>query len=235
MKIFRVPPVLCAVLLALASLAARAQSAPASENPAPPDAPAAPVSPDAGKAVPVAYVRPTEKTRLHNYVFDMIGPYAILGSALAAGINQAEKTPPEWGQGAEAYGHRFGSDFGIAAITTTTRYGLSRAFGEDSIYYRCDCKGFFPRLKHASISTLVARRGDDGHRVFSIPALVSPYVGTMSAVYGWFPSRYNADDGFRMGNYTLLSTVGNNIALEFIYGGPHTLLARMRHKKPASP
>jgi hypothetical protein len=45
----------------------------------------------------------------------------------------------------------------------------------------------------------------------------------MTAVYAWFPSRYNAKDGFRMGNYTLLGYAGGNIAKEFIYGGPHSL------------
>ena len=32
-------------------------------------------------------------------------------------------------------------------------------------------------------------------------------------------------DGFRMGNYNLLIQGGLNLALEFIYGGPHTLLS----------
>jgi hypothetical protein len=60
--------------------------------------------------------------------------------------------------------------------------------------------------------------------VFSVPAVVAPYAGTMTAVYGWYPDRYNTQDAFRMGNYTLLGYVGQNLALEFLYGGPHTLL-----------
>jgi hypothetical protein len=74
-------------------------------------------------------------------------------------INQAGKTPPEWGQGASTFGERVGSDFGIAMVTTTTRYALTKAFGEDTLYYRCDCAGFFRRLGHAVISTVTARRG----------------------------------------------------------------------------
>jgi hypothetical protein len=175
----------------------------------------------------LTYTRPTEKTKLHNYFFDTLGPYPIVGAALAAGINQADNTPPEWKQGAEGYGKRFGSNFGIAAVSTTTRYALAKAFREDTLYYRCECKGFFPRLSHAVISTFTSRRGDDGHRVFSFPALVAPYAGTMTAVYGWYPGRYGAKDGFRMGNYSLLGYVGGNIALEFLYSGPHSLLSRM--------
>jgi hypothetical protein len=186
----------------------------------------------------LTYMRPTEKTMLRNYAFDAFGPYPIVGAGLAAGVHQAYNAPPEWKQGAEGYGKRIGSDFGIAAVTTTTRYALSEAFREDALYYRCECKGVFPRLRHAVISTLTARRGDDGHRVFSIPALVAPYAGIMTAVYGWYPGRYDYKDGFRMGNYSLLWYAGGNIALEFLYSGPHSWLSRMhmnnRHGAPAS-
>jgi hypothetical protein len=181
------------------------------------------------------YARPTEKTMLRNYVFDAFGPYPIVGAALDAGIDQANDAPPEWKQGAAGYGRRFGSDFGIAAVTTTTRYALAKAFREDVLYYRCGCTGVVPRLKHAVISTFTARRGDDGHRVLAISAIVAPYAGTMAAVYGWYPSRYGAKDAFRMGNYSVLAYVGGNIALEFLYRGPHSL-SRMhlnnRHGAP---
>jgi hypothetical protein len=179
----------------------------------------------------LTYMRPPQATKLRNYFFDAFGPYPIFGAGLAAGINQADKTPPEWGQGARGYSKRFTSDFGIAAVTTTTRYGLSQAFHEDTLYYRCECKGGFRRLSHAVISTFTARRAEDGHRVFSFPDLVAPYAGTMTAVYGWYPGRYNYKDGFRMGNYSLLGYVGGNIALEFLYSGPHSWLSRMHLNK----
>ncbi|SPF41888.1 membrane hypothetical protein [Candidatus Sulfotelmatobacter kueseliae] len=186
----------------------------------------------------VTYTRPTEKTKIENYLFDAFGPYPAAGATFAAAIGQGRNTPPEWGQGAEAYGKRFGSAFGIAAISTTTRYGLAEAFREDTLYYRCECKGVLPRLRHAVISTLSARRGEDGHRVFSIPALIAPYAGSMTAVYAWYPGRYNGKDALRMGNYTMLGYVGGNIGLEFFYSGPHSLLHRMHlnngHGAPTS-
>ena len=54
------------------------------------------------------------------------------------------------------------------------------------------------------------------------------YVGTMTAVYGWYPNRYDYKDAFRMGNYALLGLLVQNVATEFFYGGPHSLLSR-RH------
>ena len=175
----------------------------------------------------LTYVRPTERTKIRNYVFDAYGPYPIAGAAFASGINQWSHAPPEWGQGAEGLSKRFGSDFAIAAIGTTTRYGLAEAFREDTLYYRCGCRGVLPRMSNAVISTFTARRGQDGHRVFSLPALLAPYAGSMVAVYGWFPSRFGAKDAFRMRNYSLLGYMGGNLALEFFYSGPHSLLARM--------
>lgn len=175
----------------------------------------------------LVYRRPTEKMKLRSYLFDTFGPYPVFGAALVGGINQADKTPPEWGQGAGAYGERVGSNFGIAMITTTTRYALAKVVREDTLYYRCECTGFFRRFKHAMISTVTARRGEDGHRQVSFAAIVAPYAGTMTAVYAWYPARYGAKDGLRMGNYTLLAFAGENLALEFIYGGPHTLFSHL--------
>ena len=63
----------------------------------------------------LSYTRPTQTTKLHNYFFDAFGPYPIVGAAAVAGINQADNAPPEWKQGAEGYGKRFGSAYAVAS------------------------------------------------------------------------------------------------------------------------
>jgi hypothetical protein len=180
------------------------------------------------------YHRPTAGEKLKAFAFDSFGPYAILGSAVGGAVQQADNAPPEWGDGTfphrssggiGAYGDRFASTFGINLFTQGTRYTLSSLLREDTIYYRCECSGFAPRLKHALISTVTARKGEDGHTVFSIPNLLAPYAGGEAAANLWYPSRYGPKDGFRMGNYNLAVQAGLNVALEFIYGGPHTLLS----------
>lgn len=174
-----------------------------------------------------AYLRPTQKTKISNYVLAAFGPRPIVISAVSAGINQETNTPPDWNQGAEGYAKRFGSNYGILAVGSTTHYALSEVFKEDAMYYRCECRGVFPRIRHALLSTFTARRGEDGHQVFSIPALVAPYVGSTIAVYGWYPARYGPKDAFRMGNYDLLEYMAGNISLEFLYSGPRSLLHRV--------
>jgi hypothetical protein len=192
--------------------------------------------PEAPQAKLKGYTRPTEKVKLVNYLFDAYGPFPLVGAALIAGINQADGTPREWGGGIGGFGRRWGSNYGIGAITTTTRYGMAEMLREDTLYYRCQCTGFFPRFGHALISTVTGRRGEDGHRVFSVPSLVAPYVGEMVAVYAWYPGRYGAKDAFRQANYSLLAYAGGNVALEFFPSGPHSLLSRMhlqnRHGAP---
>jgi hypothetical protein len=223
------------LLLAAAGLAARPSLANGQALADPADSAPEVVNPTATSHL--LYTPPSNATKLRNYAFDTFGPYPIVAAGLVAGIDQEDNSPPEWKQGAAGYGKRFASDFGIEGVTTTTRYALAQVFREDTLYYRCECNGAFPRLRHAVISTFVARRGQDGHRVFSFPALVAPYAGTMTAVYAWYPGRYNASDGFRLGNYNLLAYAGQNIALEFFYSGPHSLLSRMhlnnRHGAPA--
>jgi hypothetical protein len=223
MKIHQVSLV-ALVIVGMAALSAQARSQP---QPYLEDSSDGSVGTATVESPDMVYIPPTKATKLKTYAFDAFGPYAFVSGAFLGGIDQATNTPPEWKQGFGGYSQRFGSDFGIAAAGTTTRYLLAGALKQDTLYYRCGCGGLFPRLRHAVVSTLTGRSGRDGHRVFSIPALVAPYAGSLTAVYGWYPSRFEAKDAFRMGNYSLLESIGSNIGLEFFYSGPHSLLSRM--------
>ena len=205
-----------------------------SRSPAPPSPPSLSSESDESKPQPgttAEYHRPTEREKLHNYVFDAFGPLPIFGAAFASGIQQAYGTPPEWGGGAAGYGRRFASDYDIAITTTSARYVAATLLREDTLCYPCTCGRFLPRFRHAIISTFTARRGDDGHRVFSVPALIAPFAGGEAATLGWYPSRYEPMDGARIGAYNLLYQAAGNVALEFVYGGPHTLLSRVHSSR----
>ena len=104
------------------------------------------------------------------------------------------------------------------------------------LYEFADVLRHHGRKQNLSPDLATGRRGEDGHRDFSFPALIAPYAGTMTAVYAWYPKRYDAEDAFRMGNYSLLAYAAQNVGLEFIYSGPHSLLSRMHlnngHRAP---
>jgi hypothetical protein len=118
--------------------------------------------------------------------------------------------------GWDAYGERLASHFGSSLIEGTTNFGLAEALRVDTKYYPCTCKGVWPRIRHALISSVTARAGEDGHRVFSVPAVASPYAGAF-ATLAWYPARYGAKDAFRTGNYNFVDSVGMKIALEFLH------------------
>ncbi len=183
-----------------------------------------------------AYQEPTESAKLHDYLSNAYGPLTLTEGLFMSGIHQATRNPPDWQEGMAGFGERLGSDFGISTVQITARYAIAEVAREDTRYYRCNCTGFFPRLGHAVVSTLIARRGADGHATFSYANLLAPYVGTTTAVYGWYPSRYGIKDAFRMGNYSLMGYMGCNLSLEFLPHGAHSLQARLhltnRHGAP---
>ncbi len=178
----------------------------------------------------LAYVRPSDHEKFRQYRFDAFGPYAFAKAIAGGGYQQASGAPSEWGTGIESFGVRVASNFGIQIVTTTARYGMAHVLHEDAAYYRCECTNFFHRVGHAVISTVTARHGEDGHTHFSLSGLASPYVGTMTAL-AWYPDRYGYKDALRMGNYNLAGQAAGNLALEFIYGGPHTMFSNIRHSK----
>src|SRR5580700_2497709 len=108
------------LLVASMSLLARAQSLADPGDSSSTAAVTNPARPD------LTYFRPTASMKLHSYVYETFGPYPIVGSAVVAGINQVDNTPPEWKQGFAGYSKRWRSDFAIAGVTTSTRYALAR-------------------------------------------------------------------------------------------------------------
>jgi len=170
------------------------------------------------------YVRPDFRQRFHDYEISTFGPIRMVTLVAGSAISHADDVPPEWGQGWGAYGERFISDVGSSTTAGTTNFLLGEALHLDTKYYPCTCKGVWPRVRHALVSSVTGRAGEDGHRVFSPPAVVSPYAGAFSTL-AWYPARYGPRDAFRTGNYDLLDSVGMKIALEFL----HPLLRKLHH------
>lgn len=162
-----------------------------------------------------AYRRPTGHDQFRNFERSAFGVYAVGRSVFVGLILQAENSPPDWGQGWGPYGERIASSYGRYVVGTGTRYGVAAMLHQDAKGYKCDCKGFMPRLKHALASSFTARAGDDGHRVISPAPIGAPYVAAFTEL-AWLPQRYGWKDGLRDGTYGLLYGIGENVAREFI-------------------
>jgi hypothetical protein len=166
--------------------------------------------------VELFYREPSLAQERNNYFLEAYGPYPLLWTTLVAGLHQATRTPPEWREGWPGYSERYASDFANPSVNVNARFALARAMDEDTMYYRCACRGLWPRLKHAVVWSALVHRGADGHGAPAVPAFAAPYVASAVTVYGWYPRRYGAKDAFRMGNYGLLDYLGGNISLEFL-------------------
>lgn len=170
---------------------------------------------ESGGPAQKAYVRPDFHQRLHSYLLATFGPVQMGRVVFGAAISHADNVPRDWGQGWAPYGERVASHMGMSMIDGGTNLLLSEALREDTRYYPCSCKGIWPRAKHALLSSVTARAGEDGHRVFSLPTVASSYAGAFAGL-GWYPPRFGPKDAFRTGNYDLLGGIGTKVALEFL-------------------
>ena len=135
---------------------------------------------------PVVPAQPlTFGERLKIYERSFILPESVIGPALGAGIGQWRDTPPEWGQGAGAYGTRFASGFGRSVISRTIALGVATADHEDSRFFPSSETGIWQRTRHAIVGTFVSRTPTGG----SMPAF-SRFSGVYSAGFianAWEP------------------------------------------------
>ena len=161
------------------------------------------------------YVFPDHTARFKRYLKSTAGPFALVRTGVAAGINQWNDSPEEWGQGMKGYGKRYASGFGRNAIQQTVTYGLDEALHLDTGFQRSRREGFFPRLKDA-LAQNVTSRTRSGKRVVSAPRLVGVYTGSIIAAETWYPERYSYKDGLRSGTMTLLTGFGINALREFV-------------------
>ena len=145
--------------LALALLAASPQGAlcqPPSATPAEqPPAATAPLSAD-------AYVPITGKERINWIVVGTVGPNSLfIIGPLAAGWDTAWNSPEEWGRGWSGFGKRYAQREADVAISSTIEAGLGALWGEDPRYIPSARKGFWPRVRYA-LKTSVLAQGRDG-------------------------------------------------------------------------
>src|SRR5580658_4231210 len=74
------------------------------------DSPATTALAETGATIPqfaLTYNRPTDKRRFRNYLLEAFGPYPVANAAVFGAYDTFENAPPEWKQGAAAYGERF--------------------------------------------------------------------------------------------------------------------------------
>lgn len=115
-------------------------------------------------------------------------PTFLVGIGLGAGIAQLQHAPSQWPLGAEGYGRRFGTFYGIAAFRQSVLFAGTALTHEDPRPLRSERHGFLPRTADALKLGLQSRR-DDGSLGFAWARSVADLgTGTLAmAVYPGHP------------------------------------------------
>jgi len=115
-------------------------------------------------------------------------PTFLVGTGLGAGIAQLEHAPSQWPLGAEGYGRRFGTFYGIAAFRQSVLFAGTALTHEDPRPLPSERHGFVPRTVDALKFGLQSRR-DDGSLGFAWARSVADLgTGTLAmAVYPGHP------------------------------------------------
>lgn len=151
---------------------------------------------------------PTQRERFRYYVRRTYGIASVIEAGVRGGIDQAVDRPSQWPAGAQGYGERFGSAMGEIALRGTTEYVFSDLFREDLRRTPCDSSCTGSAFSRALEDTFTARKGEDGHRAFSVARLLGPISAGAVAKEAWYPSGYSSK--------SVVGEVGINYGFAFI-------------------
>jgi hypothetical protein len=101
----------------------------------------------------------TTEQKFHLFFKSATDPWAYLLSAAGAGIDQADNSFPEYGQGAEGYAKRFGAAY--ADYFTGNFFGnavLTSLFREDPRYFQKGTGSYIKRILWAASGTIWCKR-----------------------------------------------------------------------------
>jgi hypothetical protein len=164
---------------------------------------------------PVPAGSPVHTERFREFALATVGPVPLLGEALGAGIEQWDNAPKEWGQGWGAFAKRYWSNLAYNSIRQTITYGGSHALGEDTRYFASGQSGFWPRTRHALVSTFTARH-KDGRESFSFSSTAG-VLGAGAISSAWGPDAWRGPGNIaKNAGISFASTAGFNVVREFL-------------------
>ena len=159
-----------------------------------------------------ALQQPSPETSLAKQTFG-VETFVRAGAATVAG--EIANSPEEWGRGADGIGKRFASAFGKHLIHSTTQFSVATLRHEDLRYFPADKKGFGNRLRHALVSTVVARNTSTGNNTLATGRLSGAFAGGFVSRL-WFPDRYHTfSSGMASSGFSLGINAGTNVFREF--------------------
>jgi len=143
------------------------------------------------------------------------GPGAVVSSFAVAGFQQAFNYDRGYGQGAEGYFSRVGSNYGTAVTRHMVgTFMLASIFRQDPRYFRSGHKSRGKRLGYALSRVLVAR-GDNGRNQFNISRVGGALAGGLISRTWHEPPDDKLGRGLKSAAITLGWDAARNILREF--------------------
>lgn len=153
-----------------------------------------------------------EKAQIH--AFRMISPFAFLGSAAGASIEQWRVDPQEWGVGPEGFARRYASNHGFIVIDNVIGFAADAPLHFDPRYHPSPRTGIGGRIQDAVEQSLVGYK-DNGRRAFNWPNVASTFIsGQISNA--WYPHRISSfGDGLVRSGIGMAYSALANVGREF--------------------
>jgi hypothetical protein len=141
----------------------------------------------------------------------LVTPGAYMKRMFAAGIDQARGVPSQWDDGWDGYTERFVSREGqFIAANSLAALGNAKLKYEPR-YDRCQCKGFFPRTRHAILRNFITFNETEMQRRPQLALYGGAFGGGLIST-AWKPHPRNA---FAEGGRAMLGQAGYGSLLNF--------------------
>ena len=118
-------------------------------------------------------------------------PGAYMKRMFAAGIDQARGVPSQWGGGWIGYSDRFASHEGQFIAANSLAALGNAALKYEPRYDRCQCKGFWPRTKHALVRNFVTFNETEVERRPQLALYAGAFTAGLIST-SWKPGPRNA-------------------------------------------
>jgi len=158
-------------------------------------------------------------------------PGAYMKRMFAAGIDQARGVPSEWDDGWDGYVERFASREG-QFITANSLAALGNAaLKYEPRYDRCQCKGLWPRTRHAIVRNFITFNNTEVEYRPQLALYGGAFGGGLVST-AWKPHPRN---GFAEGGRAMLGQAGYGSLLNFFIEFAGEINRKIGAKKQDTP
>ena len=157
----------------------------------------------------------TSSDKFRLALANSVSPATFLGSAFAAGFGQAANTPAGYGQGASAYGQRFGAAMANRASSNLLgNFFLCSVLHDDPRFFVMGDGSLKQSIKYALRRVVIIRK-DNGGEAFNWPGIVAPLGAAGIANTYWPDAQKGAGYTFKAYGWALAGSAGVNLLKEY--------------------